>query len=59
MGSVNFNAPASSAKQRSLVEGKTDLETAASQTAFRTSADRVSQWKSWQKQVLAPTGCAL
>lgn len=51
MGSVNFNAPASSAKQRSLVEGKTDLETAASQTAFRTSADRVSQWKSWQKQV--------
>ena len=49
MGSFNPATPAS-AKQLGIAEGITDLENAASQTTFRTSADRVKQWRHWQQQ---------
>ena len=49
MTSFNPAIPAS-AKQLGVAEGITDLENAASQTTFRTSADRVKQWRHWQQQ---------
>lgn len=50
-GGVNLTAAASSSRQLSVAEGIADLENAASQTLFRSSADRVKQWRYWQQQV--------
>lgn len=40
-----------SPKSRSVAEGITDLESAASQVPVKDSADRVAVWKSWKQQV--------
>ncbi len=53
IGSRQPSTPASAIEQRTVSEGLTDLKTAARQTPFSRSADRVSQWKAWQQQVLS------
>ncbi|DBA91314.1 TPA: hypothetical protein ACH3X2_004026 [Trebouxia sp. C0005] len=50
-GSAKPSTPASTVKQCTLAEGVHDLELAARETLFSQSADRVSQWKSWQQRV--------
>ena len=50
-GSAKPSTPASNVKQCTLAEGMHDLEHAARETLFSQSADRVSQWKSWQQRV--------
>lgn len=52
MGSANPSTPAYTSKQRTLAEGIHDLEHAARETPLSQSADRVSQWKSWEQRVL-------
>ncbi|DBA87427.1 TPA: hypothetical protein ACH3X1_004471 [Trebouxia sp. C0004] len=50
-GSAKPSTPASNVKHCTLAEGVQDLELAARETRFSQSADRVSQWKSWQQRV--------
>ena len=50
-GSAKPSTPTSNAKHCTLAEGVHDLELAARETLFSQSADRVSQWKSWQQRV--------
>lgn len=38
-------------KQRSLMEGIADVETASGQAPFRDNIARVAQWTSWRQQV--------